>query len=648
MALPFSPTTNFPHTGRQICRQALRCRGQPIDGGQAAATDSQYVATTQPIPQTVSDRARWVFPTAVDSATVARLVQDAQIAPWVAECLVRRGLSEPETATRFLQPRLRSLSDPFLLPAMDAAVSRILAAVEKRERIVLYGDYDVDGVTSLTMLTLLLRAYGAQVATFLPHRVDEGYGLSADGIARCVEEHRPQLLIAVDCGTTSVAEITRLRDLGLDVVVLDHHEPKDSLPPAVAIVNPKLGQSRKSEVGTQKEAADDLSDFRLPTSDFGYLCSAGIAFKFAHAMLKRQPLQGFDIKELLDLAAIGTVADVVPLVEENRIFVRAGLDRIAQSRRPGIRALVEVAALRPPFSAKDIGFGIGPRLNAAGRLDSASAALELLLTDDPKRAQSLARSLDQQNRERRTIEDEVLGMAGAQITSLYDSGSESAIVVGGAGWHPGVVGIVASRLQRRFHRPTFVIGFDAMGIGKGSGRSIEGFSLVAALTRCATLLEKFGGHEMAAGLTMRQENLGAFREAFAQVAREMLTAEQLQRTLRLDAELHLTDLNLNLLDEHDALQPFGTANHQPVFFTRGVTLGGEPRLMKDKHWSFNFRQACRERSAIREECRAVWWNAAEEILPPLPWDIAYTVSRNEWNGNVSVQMELRDVRAAAM
>ncbi len=604
---------------------------------------------------TVSGHARWIFPETADPASVARLVRDAQIAPWVAECLVRRGLAEAEVATRFLQPRLRTLSDPFLLPAMDAAVRRILAAVERRERIVLYGDYDVDGVTSLTILTRVLRAYGADVATFLPHRVDEGYGLSADGVARCAEEHRPQLLIAVDCGTTSVAEISRLREMGVDVVVLDHHEPKDDLPPAVAIVNPKLGGTRNDEAGvptangsgTKSEISAERSETAVGEGGanqkseirFDYLCSAGIAFKVTHALLKRRPIAGFDIKELLDLAAIGTVADVVPLVEENRIFVRAGLERIAQSRWPGVRALTEVAGLKAPFSAKDVGFGIGPRLNAAGRLDSATAALELLLTDDPARAQSLARSLDQQNRERRTIEDEVLGKAGAQITSLYDPGSESAIVVGGAGWHPGVVGIVASRIQRRFHRPTFVIGFDAMGMGKGSGRSIEGFSLVAALTRCGGLLEKFGGHEMAAGLTMRQENLEAFREAFAEVARDMLTADQLQRSLRLDAELRLADLSLALLDDHDALQPFGTSNHQPVFFTRGVTLAGEPRLMKDKHWSFNFRHG-------RAQCRAVWWNAAEEILPPLPWDIAYTVSRNEWNGNVSLQLELRDVRAA--
>jgi single-stranded-DNA-specific exonuclease len=558
---------------------------------------------------------RWIFPKAVDAATVAQLVREAGIAPWVAECLVRRGLAEPELAGRFLKPLLRTLSDPFRLPAMDAAVVRVLAALENRERIVLYGDYDVDGVTSLALLTRLLRAYGADVTTFLPHRVDEGYGLSADGIVRCIEEHRPQLLIAVDCGTTSVAEITRLREAGVDVVVLDHHEPKDELPPAVAIVNPKLGE------------------------DYHYLCSAGIAFKIAHALLKRRPVAGFDIKELLDLVAIGTVADVVPLVEENRIFVRAGLERIAQSRWPGVRALVEVAGLRAPFRAADIGFGIGPRLNAAGRLDSASASLDLLLTDDPARAQSLARSLDLQNRERRTIEGEVLAKAEAQITSLYDPGGESAIVVGGAGWHPGVVGIVASRLQRRYHRPTFVVGFDTMGIGKGSGRSIEGLSLVAALRHCSALLEKFGGHEMAAGLTMRQEHFEAFRAAFSEAAGGMLTRDQLQRTLRLDAELRLADVNLNLLGEHDALQPFGTANHQPVFFTRGVMLAGEPRLMKEKHYSFTFRHG-------RSQSRAVWWNAADETLPPLPWDIAFTVSRNEWNGRVDAQLELRDVRAA--
>ncbi len=584
----------------------------------------------------MSEPARWIFPAPADAASVERLVNEARIAPWVAGLLVRRGFSKCDDASRFLKPLLRTLSDPFLLPAMDAAVGRILAAFERRERVVLFGDYDVDGVSSLALLKRLFRAYDAEAAAFLPHRVDEGYGLSAEGVARCVEEHRPQLLIAVDCGTTSVAEISGLRADGVDVIVLDHHEAKDELPPAVALVNPKLGKTRSAECGVRNGTGPGSE----AAPSFDYLCSAGIAFKVAHALLKRRPVAGFDIKDLLDLVAIGTVADVVPLVEENRIFVHAGLQRVATSRWPGVRALVEVSGLRTPLRAVDIGFGIGPRLNAAGRLDSATAALELLLTDDPARAQSLARSLDQQNRERRSIEDEVLGKAGAQITNCYDPGGDAAIVVGDTGWHPGVVGIVASRLQRRYHRPTFVIGFDPMGVGKGSGRSIEGFSLVVALGRCAPLLEKFGGHEMAAGLTMRQENLAAFRETFAQAAREMIPAENLRRRLSLDAELCLAELNLNFIEEHDALQPFGTANHQPLFLTRGVTLAGEPRLMKDKHWSFTFRHG-------RAQCRAVWWNAADENLPPLPWDIAYTVSRNEWNGRVEVQLELRAVRSAA-
>lgn len=345
------------------------------------------------------------------------------------------------------------------------------------------------------------------------------------------------------------------------------------------------------------------------------------------------------MKELLDLVAIGTVADVVPLVDENRILVRAGLDRLPLSRWAGVRALIEVAGLRQPFTPGDVGFGIGPRLNAAGRLDSAEAAMELLLTDDSARAAMLARALDRQNRERRMVEDEVLAKAEAQITSVYDPDGDAAIVVGGSGWHPGVVGIVASRLQRRHHRPTFVVGFDAMGVGKGSGRSIEGLSLVAALARCEGLLEKFGGHEMAAGLTMRQENFEEFRSIFTQAAREMLTDGQLQRCLRLDAELHLGDVNLDLLAEHDALQPFGTENRQPLFFSRGVSLAGEPRLMKEKHHSFLLRQG-------RGRCRAVWWNSAEIPLPPLPWDVAYTITRNEWNGRVDPQIDIRDVRTA--
>ena len=558
---------------------------------------------------------RWLLPDAIDPLMTRRLVDSTGLAPWVAELLVRRGFADPAHAQVFLDPKLRTLSDPFLLPAMHAAVDRLLIAIENRERIALFGDYDVDGVTSLTVLSRVLHAYGADVAAFLPHRVDEGYGLSAEGVSRCVELHRPQLLVAVDCGTASINEIAQLRDSGIDTIVLDHHEPKQELPDAIALVNPKLG------------------------NDFRYLCSAGICFKVAHALAKRRPAPNFDLKDILDLVAIGTIADIVPLVDENRIFAKAGLLRMEQTKWPGIKALIEASSLTAPYSATDVGFGLGPRLNAAGRLASAEASLELLLTDDPVRARLLATSLDQQNRERRTVEDEVLVKAEAQLLNTCHPNEHAAIVVGALGWHPGVVGIVASRLQRRYHRPTIVVGFDPMGIGKGSGRSIEGLCLVTALGRCAEHLDRFGGHEMAAGLTMRHELFDAFRHAFGLAAREMLSTEQLTPRLRLDGELRFNDINLRLLQQHDQLQPFGMENRQPLFYVRRVMSVGEPRLMKEKHYSFLLRQG-------RADCRAVWWNSAEIPLPAPPWDVAFTVRRNEWKGNISVQLEIVDVRTS--
>ena len=559
---------------------------------------------------------RWSLPPPIDTARAAELAAEAGIAPWVAEVMLRRGMGAAADARKFLSPLLRTLSDPFLMPGMDAAIARIIAALEAKERIALYGDYDVDGVTSLTILARVLRASGGEVTTFLPLRVDEGYGLSADGVARCVAIHAPRLLIAVDCGTTSVAEITGLREQGIDTIVLDHHEPKDALPPAVALVNPKVSGE-----------------------DFRYLCSAGIAFKVAHALLKRRPVAGFDLKSVLDLVALATVADIVPLVGENRALVRAGLERLEQTSWPGLRALVEVAAIKPPFDSGHIGFALGPRLNASGRLASAEASLELLLTDHPARATILAKLLDQQNRDRREVENDVCVKAEAQLHNRFTPETDAAIVVGGSEWHPGVVGIVASRLQRKHHRPAIVIGFDTMGMGKGSGRSIEGLSLIATLGQCADLMEKFGGHEMAAGLTIRQEMFDEFRARFATAARAVLTPEQLIPHIQLDAELSLSAVNFKLLEQLAAMQPFGTDNRQPVFYARKVMHVGEPRIMKERHYSITLRQG-------RADTRAVWWGAAETPLPPLPWDVAFTVSRNEWNGTVSAQIEIKDLRTS--
>ncbi len=559
---------------------------------------------------------RWITPATVDAALVRQLAGDLRLTPFVAELLCRRGFAAPDAASRFLDPRLKSLGDPFALPDMERAVERLLAALDRGERIVLYGDYDVDGVTSLALLTRVLRAYGADPAYFLPSRVDEGYGLTADGLRRCVETLRPQLLIAVDCGTSSAVEIAALRADGVDVIVVDHHETKETLPECAALVNPKR------------------------STDFHYLCSAGLVFKLAHALLKRRPLADFDLREVLDLVALGTVADLVPLVDENRTFVKHGLLQLAKSRWLGLQALMEVAGVKAPLTPVDIGFKLGPRMNAAGRLGTAEAALELLLTEDSSRARTLAQELETQNRERRAVEDAVCTQAEEQLAGWFDAARDAAIVVGEAGWHPGVVGIVASRLLRRHHRPAFVIGFDEQGVGKGSGRSIEGLSLVHALTQCGGLLEKYGGHEMAAGLTLRRERFEQFRDAFRTCARQLLTDEQLEPRLRLDAEVSLEGIDFHLLDQHASLQPFGMANRQPVFYARGVRLAAEPRVMKEKHFSFILRQS-------GAEARAVWFGAASEPLPRLPWDVAFEIERNEYQGRVTPQMQIRAVRTAA-
>ena len=559
---------------------------------------------------------RWLFPENVDTSFIREFATELGVAPFVAEILCRRGLRASGDALRFLAPQLKTLSDPFLLPDMGAAVTRILAAIDAGERIVLYGDYDVDGVSSLALLTRVLRGFGAAPECFLPMRVDEGYGLSADGVARCVSTHAPRLLIAVDCGTSSVAEIGALQAQGVDVIVLDHHECKTDLPICTALVNPKRG------------------------TDFHYLCSVGLVFKLAHALLKERPLPSFDLRGHLDLVALGTVADLVPLIAENRVLVRHGLARLAESREVGMRALVEVAGLSAPFGPAHIGFGLGPRLNAAGRLGTAQDALELLLTDDPSRARTLAHGLDQQNRERRAVENDVLEAAEAQLAEWFDPARDAAIVVGAAGWHPGVVGIVASRIMRRHHRPTIVIGFDENGTGKGSGRSITGLSLVQALGECGSLLEKFGGHEMAAGVTLNAARFAEFRDAFRQCARTLLSDEQLQPHIRLDAELSLADIGHDLLTAHAALQPFGMANPEPIFYARGVTLGAEPRVLKEKHRSLVLRQ----RGAT---ARAIWFNCADQPMPRTPWDVAFTVERNEYQGSVTAQMHVKAVRPAA-
>jgi len=529
-----------------------------------------------------------------------------------------RGFSTPDEATLFLDPRLATLRPPEEILGISEAAARLVEAVASKERITLYGDYDVDGVTSLTILCRYLRAAGASVECFIPERSSEGYGLSAAGVSRCLRETMPSIVVAVDCGTNSRAEAEQLRKAGCELIVLDHHEPdaETVAPLSVSLVNPKLG------------------------TDLHYLCSAGIVFKLCHAMQKASPVKEVDLREYLDLVAVGTVADIVPLVGENRIFVKAGLRQLARSRWAGLHALLHVSGAMTPYDPSDIGFKLGPRINAAGRLGSATEALLLLLTDDANEATRIAAQLDQQNRERQAVERDVTLQAEEWVSANFDPKLHASIVAGKKDWHQGVVGIVASRIARRWHRPTLIVGFDSSGSGKGSGRSIEGLPLVEALGRCSGLLDTFGGHDMAAGLSLKESRLGELRERFEAATRELISDEDLIPRLRLDAELDLSMADEEWLETQDRLAPFGTANSQPLLFSRGVTPSSPPRILKEKHLRLELKSSGRRREAI-------WFNASLDELPRPPWDVAYTVNRNTWQGRDEAQVQIVAIRSSA-
>ncbi|MBA3962291.1 MAG: single-stranded-DNA-specific exonuclease RecJ [Chthoniobacterales bacterium] len=535
----------------------------------------------------------------------------------ISRILQSRGLTTTEAAHEFLRPLLKRLSDPFALPQMRIAVDRILLALTNRERVVLYGDYDVDGVTSLALLHEMLSAYGAPPSLFLPSRIDEGYGLTSEGIERCCQLYQPQLLIAVDCGTSSCTEIAGLTARGVDVIVIDHHEPKAQLPTCVALVNPKTNEA----------------------GDFRYFCSVGLVFKLCHALLKTSPLPDFDLRRRLDLVALGTVADIVPLEGENRILVHHGVRELPRRRLLGLNKLMDVAAVVPPIVSEHIGFRIGPRLNAAGRLTSAEKALRLLVTTEESEAAALAAELDAQNRERQNLERQIV-LAAEELITAGNLGAEPAIVLGQRGWHPGVLGIVASRISRKYHRPTLIIGFDENGLGKGSGRSIAGLSIVAALSRCEEWLEKFGGHEMAAGLTIRENSFAGLRTVFVESCRKLLKEEDLERRLHLDHELTLAEVTGDLLRWHELLQPFGNGNPQPLFLARRVEPVVAPQILKEKHLVLRLRQNGRYQ-------RAIYFYGAEVSLPPSPWDVAFRISADEYQGETRLQMQIEAIRSAA-
>ncbi len=556
------------------------------------------------------------------------LARELKVSPLLAQCLLNRGHSEPEPIARFLDPKLKNLADPFLLPNMRAAVERLFAAHAAAEPLVIFGDYDVDGVTSTTLLHEVLTALGWKVHCYLPHRMDEGYGLSQSGVENCLQKFPVKLLLAVDCGSTARVQVAWLRERGVEVLVLDHHQVSDPPPDAVALVNPQL-----STLNSQQQR-------------FTELCSAGLAFKLAHAVLKHgrennlPGAQDFDLRPLLDLVALGTIADLVPLIGENRILVSAGLQRLTTTTRPGLVALKEVAGVEDEVGGYEVGFQLAPRLNAAGRLENAEEALQLMLARDVTTAMPIAQSLNSRNIERQNIERSISEEVIGAIRARFDPTRDFVLVEGQLLWHIGVVGIVASRVLQEFYRPTFIIGGEG-DEWRGSGRSIEGFDIAAALRECDDLLLRHGGHAMAAGVTIHPDKLDAFRERMNALARRSLKPEQLQPSLRLDAEVTCADLSVQRMEELARLEQTGMGNPRVQFCLRNV--GHEralQRMGKDKqHAKLWITDGTRTHEAVL-------WNCKEGTLPVGKFDLACVPELNSYNGNTRVQLKVLDWRAA--
>ena len=559
---------------------------------------------------------RWETRNPVDPAIARKLAGELGISPLLASLLAARNVTDPGEAETFLHPRLASLPDPLETPGLENVARRLALAVERRETVVLYGDYDVDGVTSLAILHRFLAGLGLVTTCFLPLRESEGYGLSRDGLDRVFSKERPDLIVALDCGTSSHEEAAWLAERGVDLVIVDHHEPKKGAVRCDALVNPKV------------------------TGGNSDLCTAALVFKLCHGIQKITGRRDPDLRDFLDLAAMGTICDLAPLLGENRIIVRHGLARLSHTKWIGLRALMDVASVVPPVTTTEVGFRLGPRLNAAGRLNTAEAALKLLITEDAGEARRLAKELDSCNRERQDLEQRVLEAAMASLEIGFDPEHDCAIVVGGDGWHSGVVGIVASRLCRKYHRPAIVIGFDENGEGHGSGRSIDGLSLVETLGDCAATLGPFGGHHMAAGLSVHRNRFTEFREMFVRAAASRLQPQDLVPRIRLDARVDVADLDQSHLEELSLLEPCGMGNPAPLFYAQAIAPVHGPDILKEKHVRFRVR-------GRDELLAAIYFNGARDDFPRAPWDVAFKLVRNEYRQRVSLQLEVQHLRPAA-
>lgn len=560
---------------------------------------------------------RWIYKPH-NQVLATNLSRGLGISEIAAGLLLGRGINDLETGAKFFNPKLENLHDPFLMSGMREAVERILQAVERHEKILIYGDYDVDGTTSTVILKKALQLIGAEVSYYIPERLKDGYGLREDAMDMA-RERGIHLIISVDTGIRAQQVVEYAKTLGLDVIITDHHLPEAGLPQAHAVLNPKR------------------PDCNYPEKN---LAGVGVAFKLAQALLTKTN-HAHTIESFVKIAAIGTIADIVPLTGENRIIAKYGLLGLRNPKNFGLRALLDVAGVSPakPLSGSDIGFRIGPRINAVGRMAGASMAVDLFDAPDLQTATEMAHAMNVQNAARQQIEADTLAEVLAQIESDRELNHAYVAVVAGAGWHRGVIGIVASKVVDKLYRPTIIISVEN-GLGHGSGRSIPAFHLLNGLESCSDVFEKFGGHSHAAGVTIRADKIADLRKRLDAYARQVLKQEDLIPIIEIDGELSFKQATLETLDDIKRLEPFGSGNPEPIFATQGAQVVSPPRVMKDKHLKLRLLQSGRWMDAV-------WWGGADyanEIFAGDIVNVAYTLQENSYNGNTSVQLVLKDLK----
>ncbi|MCS7053405.1 MAG: single-stranded-DNA-specific exonuclease RecJ [Ignavibacterium sp.] len=563
----------------------------------------------------------WKIKETEDTFTIKTLSESLNISETLAKLLVQRGIRTFNQAKNFFRPSIDNLYDPFLMDGMDIATKRVINAIVNNHLIYVYGDYDVDGTCATSLLVLFLKELNANVEFYIPKRLEEGYGISKEGLD-FIKSKNASLVIAVDCGITAVEEAEHAKQLGLDLIICDHHQPKEQLPDAIAVLDPIKPQCNYP---------------------YKFLSGAGIAFKLAQGISGRVGKRDLPLK-YLDLVALAGAADIVPLTGENRILVKEGLDQINKNPRPGIEALIQSAGIQKgSLTSGQIVFTLAPRINAVGRLGDARRAVELLITDNINEAARLAEILESENYERRKIDGDTFDYASSLVENSLDLKKELAIILHQEEWHPGVIGIVASRLVEKYYRPTIML-TTVDGVAKGSARSINNFNIYEALKKCEDVLLHFGGHKAAAGLAIELDKIEEFRLRFNQIVRESLSEEDLIPEIEIDTEVKFSEITPKFLRIIEQFSPFGPGNMRPVFLTRGVNVLNTPRVVGNNHLYVTFKHKTNQKVID-----SIGFNLGEylDLLKEnknSEFDIVYVIDKFEKDGRIFPQLRLRDLR----